>query len=60
MSLRNKEPIRTFSRSAIQHKTSLYANLPVLAREKLEIEAKDAISVEVYHDEVVIKVDRDE
>jgi hypothetical protein len=55
VSTKYNEPIRTFERSATQYRTSLYANLPVLAREQLGIEAKDQLDVEVYRDKVVIR-----
>jgi hypothetical protein len=54
VSAQSNEPIRTFERSVVQHHTSLYANLPHLAREQLEVEAGDEITVEVFDDRVVI------
>jgi hypothetical protein len=55
VSIENKEPIRTFSRKAFQNRTSLYANIPVLAREQMGVTARDEISVEVYSDKIVIR-----
>lgn len=54
VSAQTQDPIRTFRRSAVQHHESLYANLPTLARQQLDISAGDDISVEVYSDRVVI------
>jgi len=60
VSLQNQEPIRTFERSAININQSLYANLPMLARDQLGVERKTRISVEVFSDRVVVRRATDE
>lgn len=49
------QPLRTFSRTAVQHNRAIYANLPVLAREQLGVDGGDDLEVDVYRDRVVIR-----
>ena len=51
----HSQPLRTFDRTAVQHNRAIYANVPVLAREQLDISGGDDLEVDVYTDRVVIR-----
>lgn len=55
VSVEKSEPIRTFDRTAIYNNRALYANLPDLASNQLDIGKGDDLSVEVFTDKVVIR-----